>query len=516
VSGSLLTGCALIPPNSFIDPTKVGEFPWHKGFSEAGIQRVLLAGRESPPGLPNSSDPAPDDLNPDFTDYRIVPGDVLSVTVQGLIDAGLTYSQFLEVAATGEIRLPEIGAIKVTGMTEQQVENDIRELCVAQKLLTNPVVVVTLQSKRTRIFNIVGSVSQPGQYPILEPDLRLSDAIGLARGVGPEVKRLYVVRRASQGGEAEAAPIPMQDDDLIIPPPSDAPDIQPAGFSTAAGMNRRNRPAAVRQTDPEDQPQSSQDASEEEIRSAVSPVQERPRDDTASQPAAPFEPLIFDPQTGELLPAPTQPTDDDAAKPEPTTPSVPLDELDMPIDWEDVEEIELSQRVIAIDVPKLLSGDPRLNIVIRDRDMIHVPIDTGIYYMMGEVNRPGVYGLNGRDVTLKRAIAAAGGYSALAWPMRCEIIRREPGTDKQFSIYVNSDAIWANQKDDIYLRDDDVVNVGTDFVAPFLYVIRNSFRFTYGFGFVYDRNFADRDAYLPRANPENVESLRRQSLGLPF
>jgi hypothetical protein len=36
-----------------------------------------------------------------------------------------------------------------------------------------------------------------------------------------------------------------------------------------------------------------------------------------------------------------------------------------------------------------------------------------------------------------------------------------------------------------------VIEVGTSVRAPFWAVVRNAFRMTYGFGFVYDRNFAD-------------------------
>jgi len=104
----------------------------------------------------------------------------------------------------------------------------------------------------------------------------------------------------------------------------------------------------------------------------------------------------------------------------------------------------------------------------------------------------------------------------MAWPQRCELIRREPGTDKQVIRTVNLDAIFAGLEDDFFLRDEDVLNVGTHIVAPFLFVIRNSFRFTYGFGFVYDRNFADKDAYSNRINPEIVEQQRRASRGLSF
>ena len=35
--------------------------------------------------------------------------------------------------------------------------------------------------------------------------------------------------------------------------------------------------------------------------------------------------------------------------------------------------------------------------------------------------------------------------------------------------------------------------VGTAFWAPFLAAVRNGFRITYGFGFLYDRNYYDDD-----------------------
>ena len=172
--------------------------------------------------------------------------------------------------------------------------------------------------------------------------------------------------------------------------------------------------------------------------------------------------------------------------------------------------------MIRIDVRALNNGDPRQNIIVRNRDVIRVPVDTGVYYMMGELNRPGVYGFGGREITIKQAIAAAGSFGPMAFPMRCEIIRRVPGTDEQITIAVNLDAIFAGLEDDVMLKDDDIINVGTHFVAPFLFVIRNSFRFTYGFGFVYDRNFADQDAINARANPETIDRIQQANRGLPF
>jgi len=55
---------------------------------------------------------------------------------------------------------------------------------------------------------------------------------------------------------------------------------------------------------------------------------------------------------------------------------------------------------------------------------------------------------------------------------------------------VNLPKIFAGEQPDVFLRPYDTVNVGTNAVAPFLAAIRGAFRLTYGFGFIYDRNFS--------------------------
>ena len=50
--------------------------------------------------------------------------------------------------------------------------------------------------------------------------------------------------------------------------------------------------------------------------------------------------------------------------------------------------------------------------------------------------------------------------------------------------------LFAGISPDIYLKPDDKVLVGTTWYAPFVASLRNSFRFTWGGGFIYDRNFA--------------------------
>jgi polysaccharide biosynthesis/export protein len=499
-----LTGCALL--NGFFDPTAVGQFPLE--YKERGIRRILTP-RDSPPGLPNASEPTPQDLVPVYEDYRFVPGDTLMVSIQDLVNPGQPESANIEISYTGNIRIPLIGTVKASGLTEQEFEEELKARLRESKLLTDPDVRVYTLSRNGRLYTLLGSVGRAGQYPLRDPDTRLLEAIGNGLDIGATAQKLYVIRpnrtTVAAPGTAPFEEVP-GNDGLVIPPPKDDQSSQ-AAFFTAKGTGAHEPP--------QDQ------AEEPKLQKSDLDAVAAPRADTrpatreaggekaGGQEELPFPPLILDPHTGKPVEEPRVAPPTEAAQPI----EAPAEK---PFVWEDVPEPEFEQRVIEIDVRALRSGDPRYNIVIRDKDTINVPVDTGVFYVMGEVNRPGVYSLNGRDITIKQAISLTGGLTPLGWPQRCEIIRHEPGTDKQITIPVNLDALFAGLEDDVFLRDDDIVNVGTHFVAPFLFVIRNSFRFTYGFGFVYDRNFADQDAYGARQNPEARRDQQRAARGLAF
>lgn len=149
------------------------------------------------------------------------------------------------------------------------------------------------------------------------------------------------------------------------------------------------------------------------------------------------------------------------------------------------------KRIIKIPLAPLRNGDLRYNIVIRPQDMIIVPQPIiGEYYMGGHVARVGVYSLTGRRITLKQAIVSAGMLDPVAIPERTDIIRRT-GPDQEVWARVNLAKIFSGEQSDLYLKPNDIVQVGTNAVAPFLAAIRGAFRFTYGFGFIYDKNFSN-------------------------
>jgi hypothetical protein len=174
------------------------------------------------------------------------------------------------------------------------------------------------------------------------------------------------------------------------------------------------------------------------------------------------------------------PTTEAAAMP--TTQGFEFNELTEPTD----------KRIIRVPIPPLRNGELKYNIVIRPNDYIVVPGPViGEYYMGGHIARGGVYSLTGRLITLKQAVVAAGMFDQLAVPERTEIIRRI-GKDHEVFARVNLDRIFSGLESDIYLKPNDVVNVGTTIWAPFVAAIRGAFRISYGFGFIYDKNFSDQ------------------------
>ncbi|UCE48802.1 MAG: polysaccharide biosynthesis/export family protein [Phycisphaerales bacterium] len=184
--------------------------------------------------------------------------------------------------------------------------------------------------------------------------------------------------------------------------------------------------------------------------------------------------------------------------PRPTVPEIKVEPQVPPVV---AERVEAATRLIRIPSEKLFAGDPRYNIVIKPGDSVFVPVDiVGECSIMGNVNRAGFINITGRPITLKQAIAAAGGLGPLAWPKRCEIVRRI-GREKEEIVMVDLDKIASGEQPDFFIKPHDLINVGTHATARWRAVLRNAFRATYGFGFVYDRNFANKDFYGQTFNP---------------
>jgi hypothetical protein len=148
------------------------------------------------------------------------------------------------------------------------------------------------------------------------------------------------------------------------------------------------------------------------------------------------------------------------------------------------------ERVIRVPLRELRNGHLQYNVVIRPGDKIFVPDPVhGEYYVGGHVGHAGVYSLDARNIDLKQAIVSAGMFDQAAIPGRSEIIRRI-GPDREIFVRLDMDKVWSGEQPDIYLKPNDILQIGTNELAPFIAAVRNAFRVSYGFGFSYDINYA--------------------------
>lgn len=182
------------------------------------------------------------------------------------------------------------------------------------------------------------------------------------------------------------------------------------------------------------------------------------------------------------------------------------------VDWSRIAG-ESQYRIMRIPAEALRTGDPAYMVIIRPGDVIRIVSgEIGVYYVMGQVNRVGPFTFNSEQVTLKSAIASAGGLGALAWPSRCTIYRRHGAREQM--VQVDLDAIFAGKLDDIEIRRGDIINVGTSPFAPWLLRLRAltlpNPTSTVGYSFTYSRNFADIDSFAVQPNPATRPSKFEQ------
>jgi len=613
----LPSGCG----SKFFDPTQVGRFRPVPAVNV--ILDSLGVAEETPLAWEEAEEPLAIDTVAIESDYVFRAGDIISVAIFELLQEGVQFVNNYIVTETGRISIPEVGVIKAAGLTEAQLEEEIKQI-LSPNILKNPSVIVTLAGSQQRAFSILGDgVPLPGRYSIPRYDFRLTDALATAGGPRQfNVSYIYISRFVGDKRKKGYEPLKQGFDELELEV------IEPESAKSAHKIQETVRPRAQYQwpeskvviassemvTDweaagipkafewPSNRTRSRMDTQGERksstmlaapdtmdepigVKDILKTLDERSRreqkwlnerinvenametfrelvrfeervdernnqQDTLAPSPVPVAPkLLSEPldreepgrnkrvfQNGKQIPVQTSlpkpskeeeqtghiewifqngnwvpvqvgtsqpPTPIEPVRPvikiEPgKKPSGPFEEQAQP----DLErEPVTGTRLIRIPADRLLAGDSRYNIVIKPGDTIHVPVDiVGEFCIMGNVNRTGYIPITGRPMTLKMAIAAAGGLGPLAWPRRCEVVRRI-GRKKEEIVMVDLDKIASGEQPDFFIKPNDLINVGTHPTSRWRAILRNAFRATYGFGFVYDRNFADRDFYTSRPIP---------------
>lgn len=445
-SAALVVGCAPDGggPKSFFDPSELG----YRGKAPLPVDILdRLEGIDEPSSeFATAVDPTPMDLEVSHDDYKVGRGDLVAVSVYDLVAAGIETVKQVRVTESGSISLPYVPSIKALGLTEAELQVAIADAYRQNQIIQNPQVSVTIIEARARTFSMLGAVAAPGQYAILKSDFRVLDALVLARDVTSPSEYLYIVRQTAGTAPTETPVKPATPDSDVLTPRTEATPAQRVVLLD--GGEAGEKPA---------EGQVVVDGKVMEMSPATVPAA-APADDAGMAPAA--------------ADAVTEPAGE-------TTEPFAFNELKVPA----------GTKIIRVPLAELKSGKLQYNVVVRADDLLIVPQpEPSEYYMGGHVARVGVYSLTGRKITLKQAIVSAGMLDGIAIPSRTEITRRV-GPNKEVTVHVDLEKIFNGEQADIYLKPNDVVNVGTNALAPFLAAVRGGFRLTYGFGFLYDRNY---------------------------
>lgn len=158
--------------------------------------------------------PAPtrEDLTVPARPYAIGPADQITIDVFGIPDLSRTVT----VDLSGEVALPLVGAVQVSGMTAGELTTLITQRL--RKNVRDPQVTVNIATAANQSFTVDGAVLSPGVYPVLGR-MSLMRAIARAQGTteftredhvmvfrrsnGHEYATLYDLRAIRQGAYAD-------------------------------------------------------------------------------------------------------------------------------------------------------------------------------------------------------------------------------------------------------------------------------------------------------------------------
>lgn len=129
-------------------------------------------------------------------DYRIGPGDLLSVSVSGLNELGHSS----RVSNSGKIHVPQLGILKIAGLTTGELEILIAKLLRDRGLVNNAWVSVRVDQYRAQPVYVLGEVMTPGQF-VIKDEMYLVDLITLAGGFNEVATPVgYLYRRKDGAG----------------------------------------------------------------------------------------------------------------------------------------------------------------------------------------------------------------------------------------------------------------------------------------------------------------------------
>lgn len=201
IAAIVLSGCAVVPGNDVYGmrssgetsvelPIKTPQGTVTRKIEIQPITAALIVDKErtldnppTPPGLPRGG-----------SDYRIGPGDILSIIVWDHPELTIPAGEFRSaeqagtvVAENGTIFFPFAGVVKVSGLTLPQARSVLTQRL--SRSIENVQLEVRVAAFRSQRVFVVGEVKTPGIYRITDVPMDVVEAVNQAGGFTEESDR---------------------------------------------------------------------------------------------------------------------------------------------------------------------------------------------------------------------------------------------------------------------------------------------------------------------------------------
>jgi polysaccharide biosynthesis/export protein len=189
---------------------------------------------------------SPTNFNNNVPDYKLQVNDVLSVKVLsaesalseiyniisptngfGVAEAGSMYLSGYTIDVDGNINLPNVGKLKVSGLTTKQAQQLIQNNL--NQYLTGATVVVKLISFK---ISVLGEVKMPGYYYVYNDQANLLEGLALAGDLTQGANRQHIKLIRQKPGGSEVILLDLTDPSLVQSPyyyllPNDVLYVEP-------------------------------------------------------------------------------------------------------------------------------------------------------------------------------------------------------------------------------------------------------------------------------------------------
>jgi len=198
----LLSGCAN-GPGMFMDESRLR--PAETAPEPAPVEPLLYPItpalitelREKAARIPPLLGEATQEFAADY-EYRVGPGDVLTITVWDHPELTIPAGEFRDpdaaghlVNAKGIIFYPYVGEVMVAGKTTPEIRAELTERI--KKYIQNPQLDVRIAAFRSQNVMVTGEVKQPNLLPLNDRPMTVLQAVNLSGGATPEADLSNVV-----------------------------------------------------------------------------------------------------------------------------------------------------------------------------------------------------------------------------------------------------------------------------------------------------------------------------------